>query len=250
MTTKVTAVILAAGRGTRMKSRSDCNKVALKIGSTPMIKLTVDHLMSLQINQIIAVVGFASESVKAVLGDKVAYAYQKTPLGTGDALKCALPMIDLDSDTILSMYGDDSAFYPSSLFNTLIQSHHSSKADITLLSLKVPDPTGLGRIIRDQGSQVISIVEEKNATEKQKQINEINTGLYCFNKAKLTKLIEQIQINPVSQEYYLTDVIQIAYRQHLVINSVLWPDSTVWHGINTPQQLQTAQSKLSRSYPH
>lgn len=245
MTSKVTAVILAAGRGTRMKSKSDCNKVALKIGSTPMIKLTVDHLNSIQISQIITVVGFAAESVKEVLGDKVEYAYQNNPLGTGDALKCALPMIDPDSDTILSMYGDDSAFYPSSLFKTMIQSHHSANAAITLLSLKVTDPTGLGRIIRDQNSQVTSIVEEKNATEKQKQINEINTGLCCFNKATLTKLIKQIHINPVSQEYYLTDVIQIAHQQRLVINSVVWPDSTVWHGINTPQQLQTAQLKLS-----
>jgi bifunctional UDP-N-acetylglucosamine pyrophosphorylase/glucosamine-1-phosphate N-acetyltransferase len=240
------AVVLAAGKGSRMNSTTQ-NKVVSTVGNKPMVSYTVEHLYEAGIKSIVAVVGFASDSVKQVLGNKVEYVTQSKRLGTGHALKCALPKISGSCTTILSMYGDDSAFYPPQLFQQFIDYHQQSQADVTVLTIDKQDPKGLGRIVRNSQNQISAIVEEKNATAAQKKIKEINTGLFCFNKQFLQYSLPKIEKNPISKEYYITDLIEIAIAHSYKVAALKWPDSSVWFGVNTPQQLSNADQLMNQA---
>ncbi len=240
------AIVLAAGKGTRMQAPPDQNKVAFTLNQKPMISYTIDTLKQCQIHDITVVVGYAKESVMAILGDSVTYATQDNPQGTGHAVQVALKFTSPQTKHFLVMYGDDSAFYPSSLIQQLITTHQDHHNQASLITVDKPDPTGLGRILRDSNGQVIGIVEEKNASEKEKQITEINTGLYCFEADFLKEAIGKIQRNPVSQEYYLTDVIAYACDHHQQVEAILWPDSDIWYGVNTPEQLKTAELRMKQ----
>lgn len=240
---QTTAIILAAGKGTRINATKDKNKVTYALGGKPMVSYSVSNLKKSGIQKIYVVVGYAKESVKDIFKDTVSYVEQDKRKGTGHAVKSALKHVSADFNTILVMYGDDSAFYPPKLFKQLVFSHHQKGALVSVLTVEVENPFGLGRIIR-QNDKVIGIVEEKNANPEQKEICEINTGLYCFNAAYLRSAINDIQKNPVSGEYYLTDIIEIAHNQDKSINALKWPDSRVWCGVNTPEQLKVAIRRM------
>ena len=235
----VSAIVLAAGKGTRINAK-DKNKVVLKIDDKPMVSYTVENLNKAGIDNIVVVVGYQSQSVKQVLGDSVTYAFQPERKGTGHAVNIGLSKVSKDTKHIISVYGDDSAFYPPSLISELLSLHQNSKAVVTLLTIKKTNPTGLGRIVRDEEGNIQAIVEEAVATKEQKNIKEINTGLYCFNKDFLDENINLIKKNPTSGEYYLTDLIEIAVDKKLSVKSLFYKDSSVWHGINTHDQLETA----------
>jgi bifunctional UDP-N-acetylglucosamine pyrophosphorylase/glucosamine-1-phosphate N-acetyltransferase len=238
-----TAVILAAGRGSRMKAKSK-NKVTFKLSGQPMILRTLNHLVEAGITSVVAVVGYQSDSVKSALGDRVLYAVQTEQLGTGDALKSALPVLKPDTDTVLTMYGDDSAFYPPTLFKDMVARKKSSVSDLLFLTIHKEDPTGLGRIVRDRSGQVIRIVEEKNATEEEKAIKEINTGFYCFDRDFLTSYIDQINKNELTGEYYLTDMVEIALKHGKKVEAFFVQDDSIWHGVNNRSDFAKAQAKL------
>lgn len=237
------AIILAAGRGTRMKAKTK-NKVAFKLNGQPIITHTVDHLRQAGLKNIIAVVGYRAQSVKTALSDNVRYALQSEQLGTGDAIKSALPLIDADVTTVLTVYGDDSAFYPPSLFTEMVAKKQASNCDLLFLTIHKDDPTGLGRIIRDETGKVVSIVEEKVATVEEKKIQEINTGFYCFDRDFLVNYIGEIQKNPISGEYYLTDMIEIALKHGKKVEAFFVKDDSVWHGINNRADFLRAQKKI------
>lgn len=239
------AVVLAAGKGTRINATADKNKVTYPIANKPIIAYTVDNLKSAGIDKIVVVIGFASDSVKQVLGDSVSYAIQKQRLGTGHALKTGLGAIRNDQvNTVISLYGDDSAFYPPEVFKNLIAEHRKQHAVISFVTIEKQNPIGLGRIIRDDDGQVEAIVEEKNASVQQKQIKEINTGLYCFDRSFLKEALNNIKKNPVSKEYYLTDTVEYAVKQHLPIQAIKWPQGDIWFGVNTTQELSAADEKM------
>lgn len=240
------AIVLAAGRGTRMKAKTK-NKVAFSLQGKPMITHTVDHLVEVGVAQIIAVVGFAAESVKRALGDSVDYATQNEPLGTGDALKAALPSLDPKIDTVLTVYGDDSAFYPVSLYHEMVAELKTKECDLLFLTIHKDDPTGLGRIVRNSLGEVERIVEEKNATDTEKKIQEINTGFYCFKRDFLEKYIGDIQKNPLTGEYYATDMVEIALRNNKKVCAYFRPDSSIWHGVNNRSDWARAQKKASHA---
>ena len=240
---EVVAVVLAAGKGSRMNAKSK-NKVAFKLNGQPMITHTVDHLYQAGIKDIIAVVGYQSDSVRLALGDNVTYALQTDQLGTGHAVKVALPYLGPAVKTILTVYGDDSAFYPPSLFIEMVMKKEVSNCDLLFLTIHKDNPTGLGRIVRDASGQVVSIVEEKVATEDQKKIQEINTGFYCFDKDFLVKYIDQIRKNPISGEFYLTDLIEIALKNHKKVEAFFVKDDSIWHGINNRSDFARAQLKI------
>lgn len=240
---KVTAVVLAAGRGSRMNAKSK-NKVAFKLDGQPMIGRTVAHLREAGIKHIIAVVGYQATSVHRALGGSVSYAVQTEQLGTGDALKTALPLIALGVTTVLAVYGDDSAFYPSSLFTEMVAKKEQSKSALLFLTIHKADPTGLGRIIRDKSGRILRIVEEKNTTAKEKEIKEINTGFYCFDREFLVKYIDQIQKNPVTGEYYLTDMVEIALKNGQKVEALFIQDDSIWHGVSNRSDLAKAQAKI------
>lgn len=244
--TNTASIVLAAGRGTRMKAKTK-NKVAFNLHGKPMVAHTVDHLIEAGVSQIIAVIGFAAESVRRALGDKVIYAVQKEPLGTGDALKSALPSLDPSIETVLTVYGDDSAFYPVSLYSEMVSELEAKKSDLLFLTIHKDDPTGLGRIVRNELGEVERIVEEKNATDDQKKIQEINTGFYCFRRDFLEKYIGEIQKNPLTGEYYATDMVEIALRNNKKVCAYFRPDSSIWHGVNNRSDYSRAQKKVSNA---
>jgi len=225
-----------------MKTPSDKNKVIYPVQGKPMILRTLTTLKKAKIKSLVVVVGHAAESVKSVLGNSITYAHQKEPNGTGHALKTALPHIPKKTAHVISMYGDDSAFYTPSLMQELIHSHTKNKAKISLLTIIKSDPKDLGRIIRDASGEIIGIVEEANATDRQRFITEVNTGLYCFNRKFLENNIKEIKPNSVNGEYYLTDLVDLAYKKDLKINSILKNGEKIWFGINTQDQLQKAQT--------
>lgn len=245
--TNVVAIILAAGEGTRIKARR-INKVAYKLAGRPMIQYVVETLLRVGVGQVIVVVKYFETSVREALrGKKVIFARQGDKKGTAAALEDGLKAISggegkegsegLDGvRQCLVMYGDDSAFYPEDLFRLLLNEHSKSGAEATLLSIKVDDPTGLGRIIRDRQGKPLGIIEEKVATDEQRKINEINTGCYCFNRDFIQRRVGEIEKNPVSQEYYLTDIVEVALRHGEKVHVCLYPDSSVWFGVNTRSQ--------------
>ncbi len=242
------AIILAAGRGTRMNAKTK-NKVAFKLNGQPMIAHTVDHLYQVGINNIIAVVGYQADSVRQALGNKVKYAHQTDQMGTGHAVKASLPYLDSTVQTLLTVYGDDSAFYPPSLFTEMVAKKESLGCDILFLTIHKDDPTGLGRIVRDAQGKILRIVEEKNATEDERKIREINTGFYCFDRDFLVQYIEQIQKNPVSGEYYLTDMVEIAIKNGKKVEALFIKDDSIWHGVNYRADLVKAKKKsISKDY--
>ncbi len=240
---QVCAVILAAGRGSRMNAKTK-NKVAFKLNGQAMIAHTVDHLRQAGIKTIITVVGYQANSVHQALSNSVVYAVQAEQLGTGDAIKSALPLITPGVITILAVYGDDSAFYPPSLFAQMVAKKESLRCDLLFLTIHKDDPTGLGRIVRDKFGKILRIVEEKVATEDEKKIKEINTGFYCFDKKFLVEYLNQIQKNPVSGEYYLTDMIEIALNNGKKVEALFVGDDSIWHGINNRSDFVQAQKKI------
>lgn len=237
------AIILAAGKGTRMNAKKK-NKVAFSMNGKPMISYTVDHLKQAGIGHVFAVVGFQSQSVRAALGDTVEYIEQSEQLGTGHAVKTALPYISRDVTTILSVYGDDSAFYPPTLFQEMVHKQRQTECDLLFLTVRKSDPTGLGRIVRNEKGRVTRIVEEKVATDDEKKITEINTGFYCFDRGFLTQFINEITMNPKSGEYYLTDMVEIALRHGRKVEAMLIEDASIWHGVNTRDDLAKAKRKI------
>lgn len=246
MTSNISAIVLAAGKGTRMKAPDSKNKVVLNLGDKPMIRYTINTLKKCLIDQIIVVVGHAKESVMAELKDEVVYAEQINPQGTGHAVKVALPKLSPQSENIVVMYGDDSAFYNPPLIDYLVTTHLKQANHLTLISINKPDPFGLGRIIRDPQGNLIGVVEEKSATPDQKQITEINTGLYCFQAEFLRQAIANLHPNPVTQEYYLTEVIEYACTHRYQAQAILWQNQEIWFGINTPEQLQAAEERMKQ----
>ncbi len=246
MDASVCAIVLAAGKGTRMKAPPNLNKVAFQLDDKPIILYTYEMLKKAGMENIIVVVGYASESVRDALGDNVIYAIQENPQGTGHAVKIALPYVPTQCQTIISMYGDDSAFYPPSLIQTLLTEHTKTHAAVTLVTIYKEDPTGLGRIVRNEDGEFTEIVEEKNASDAQKTIKEINTGLFCFDRIFLEQSIGEIKPNTVSGELYLTDIIQIAVTNHKMVNTITWKSDDIWYGVNTPEQLQEAETRMKQ----
>lgn len=238
------AIILAAGKGTRMKAKRK-NKVTFKLHGKPMVTHTVEHLREAGIGQIVVVVGFAADSVRKAIGETVDYALQLDPQGTGDALKLAMPKIGSHIDSVLMVYGDDSAFYPWSLYQEIVRELNSQQADLIFLTIHKDDPTGLGRILRNDRGEVQRIIEEKNATDEERKIQEINTGFYCFRRSFLEKYVGEIKKNPISGEYYATDLVEIALRYGKKVIAYYREDSSIWHGVNNRRDWAQAQRKMA-----
>lgn len=246
---QVAAIILAAGRGTRMESTKN-NKVVNALADKPMVAYTVSNLKQSGISNIIVVVGFASESVKKALKKSVIYALQRKRLGTGHAVQVGLSKVNKNVKQIISLYADDSAFYSPKLISSLLSTHRKNHAAVTVVTVAKKDPHGLGRILRDSKGQIKAIIEEKNATSKQKKITEINTGLYCFDSNFLFNSIRKVKKNPISGEYYLTDMVEIARKQGKKVSTLHWADNSVWFGVNTREQLIKADKLMQKKLSH
>lgn len=243
MTQNLGAIILAAGKGTRMKSKN-VNKVALHLADKPMILHSVDLLEKLNVSSIVVVVGFAKQSVIDLLDGKVLYAEQKKRLGTAHAVQTAMPKFPGNIKDILVLNGDDSAFYSKDLISKLIEKHFADNSSFTFLTIEKENPFGLGRVVRDKSGNVKAVVEEKDATESQRKINEVNPACYLFKVSFLKKHLPQVKKSPVTGEYYLTSLIDVGIKHDENIET-LKGGKLIWRGVNTQDELLEAEKLIS-----
>ena len=235
MQEEVIAVVLAGGKGTRMKSNK--SKLVHKIYGKEIVLRAVENAKKAGINNIITVVGHQKEQVMEVLGDSVIYAYQEEMLGTGNAVKQAKDYLKGKTGKVVVLNGDVPILRPETIKN-LIEKSIANKEYATLLTAIYDNPFGYGRIIRDEGGNVEGIVEEKDASEMQRKIKEINAGIYCFDIQELLNSLELIDNNNASGEYYITDVIKIMNDKGLKTGAVIVEDNTEILGVNDRVQLE------------
>ncbi|MFZ5626758.1 MAG: bifunctional UDP-N-acetylglucosamine diphosphorylase/glucosamine-1-phosphate N-acetyltransferase GlmU [Bacillota bacterium] len=223
------AVILAAGKGTRMKSRLP--KVLHPVGGQPMVNHVMAACRTAGAQPVVLVIGHGAEQVQATLGPEQVYVEQKEQLGTGHAVMQAETVLrDFEGD-ILVVCGDTPLLRGETLA-ALAQYHRQQEAVATVLTMTLANPTGYGRIIRDEQGQVAAIVEEKDATPEQKDIREVNSGTYCFQAQALFAALQQITPNNAQGEYYLTDVLAIFRQQGQKVAAWQLSDDTEVMGIN------------------
>lgn len=239
------AIILAAGKGTRIKAKK-INKTMMPLAGRPMVAYAVERLKRLDLGQIILVVGFAKKSIMKYFNKSVIYAEQKKRLGTGHAAKAALAKLKKSIGYVLIFYGDDSAFYPKNIFIRLIKACQDKKLALSFLTLEKKNPFGLGRIVRNKQGEVVEIVEEKNTDLDQKKIKEVNLGCYCFERKFLEENIRKIKKNTISGEYYLTDIVKLAVESNQRFSAIQIKNEDYWHGVNTPYELDMAQEKMAK----
>ncbi|HYM65580.1 MAG TPA: sugar phosphate nucleotidyltransferase [Candidatus Sulfotelmatobacter sp.] len=236
------AIILAAGKGSRMKAKK-VNKVAMHLANKPMILHTVELLKSLNVNNIIVTVGFAKRSVMDLLDGEVIFADQKKRLGTAHAVSIALEKINKEVKDVIVLNGDDSAFYSKKIISDLIQKHRNDKSKFTFLTIEKDNPFGLGRVVRDTKGEVTAVVEEKDATKAQRKIKEVNPGCYIFSVDFLKKYISKVEKSDITNEYYLTSLIGIGIKNQEKIETVR-AGRLIWRGVNTKEELSEAEKLL------
>lgn len=236
------AVILAAGKGSRMKSKK-VNKVAMHLANKPMILHTVELLEELDIKKIVVVVGFAKESVMSILEGRVLFADQKKRLGTAHAVSQAIKKLDADTENILVLNGDDSAFYSKEIIERLVLKHFKSNSSFTFLTIEKENPFGLGRVVRNSKGEVVAIVEEKDASQKQREIKEVNPACYIFKVSFLKKYLQKVHKSPVTGEYYLTSLIDVGIKNKEKIGT-LKAGQLTWRGVNTKDELSEAEELI------
>lgn len=234
---KIYTVIVAAGKGSRMNSMH--SKLIQKIYGKEMITRVVETAEKIGSDEIITVVGYKKEEVMEVLKDKkVSYAIQSEQLGTGHAVMQAMPFIEnKEEGKVIVLYGDVPIVRPETI-SGLIEKNIKAKEAATILTAIYENPTGYGRIIRDEGGSVESIKEEKEANERQRLIKEINGGIYCFDLSKLKEALKEIKPDNEQDEYYLTDVIKILNQKAYRTGAYIVKDNTEILGVNNRIQLE------------
>ncbi|GAB7387218.1 bifunctional UDP-N-acetylglucosamine diphosphorylase/glucosamine-1-phosphate N-acetyltransferase GlmU [Bacillaceae bacterium] len=237
------AVVLAAGQGTRMKSKRV--KVVHPVCGKPMLQYIIDRLLELRVEETIVVVGHGAEQVRAALQGNVSYALQEKQLGTGHAvLQCEGRLRGKQGTTIV--LNGDVPLLTTQTLAALFAAHEASQAAATVLTTRVEEPFGYGRIVRGDAGEVLRIVEEKDATAEEKRIREINTGTFCFDNEKLFAALKRIDNRNAQGEYYLTDVIEILRRQGERVDAYVTPDETETVGINDRVALAKAEAILRK----
>ncbi len=227
-------IILAAGKGTRMKSPYP--KVLHLLAGEPMVIHVLETARCLSPERVLVVVGYKAERVKeALVGYPVEFVYQKEQLGTGDAVRRCKSFLRDFSGEVLVLCGDVPLLRPETL-KELLEEHRRREAAVTVLTAEVEDPFGYGRIVRDSKGLVRRIVEEKDATPQERSIREINSGTYVFEARFLFSSLDKIRPENVQKEYYLTDVVEIAVNEGLRVAAFRVPDATEVLGVNSQEE--------------
>jgi len=234
-------IILAAGEGKRMKS--SLPKVLHRVGSKPMVNHVVDAARLLGPKNIIVVISRKQPDVKKALAKDVRVVYQAKPQGTADAVKAALKEIPPSVKNVMVLYGDTPLVTEATL-RALYDFHEAKNVSCTVLSTWLNNPSGYGRILRNETGQLIGIVEEKDATQAQKAIAEINTGMYCFNKEDLLEGLTHVKPSSQSGEFYLTDVLSWLFNKNKKIEACVADEPCEVLGVNSPRELAAATQVL------
>ncbi|EAZ84073.1 UDP-N-acetylglucosamine pyrophosphorylase (N-acetylglucosamine-1-phosphate uridyltransferase) [Bacillus sp. B14905] len=235
------AVILAAGQGTRMKSK--LYKVLHPVCGKPMVQHVVDHIQTLDVNRIVTVVGHGAEKVQHQLGDKSEYVLQAEQLGTAHAVQQAEGILGNEEGTTLVVCGDTPLIRPETM-QALFEHHQAKNAKATILTAIAENPTGYGRILRSENGQVEQIVEQKDASAAQQLVKEINTGTYCFDNKLLFETLKLVKNDNAQGEYYLPDVIEILQKQGDIVEAYVTDDFEETLGVNDRVALSQAETLM------
>lgn len=238
----ISAIILAAGSGTRMKSSKA--KVVHKVCGKPMINWVYSQAEKICTDKIITVVGNRREQVISTLGEDKEYAVQQQQLGTGHAAAVALEKIP-DGGVVIVLCGDAPLITGETL-KAAADFHIKSRCAATVITADIDDPTGYGRILRSESGSVLGIVEEKDASPAQRKIKEINSGSYCFDTALLRAVISNLSNENAAGEYYLTDTLAILLENGYEVGAFKIPDINELMGINNMVQLSQAERVMRK----
>lgn len=245
---KCSAIILAAGLGTRMKS--DKAKVLHEIMGKPMVLYVVEAAKRTVGGSIILVVGHQAEQVRDAVSktENVLYAFQEKQMGTGHAALCAMPFIPYETEHVIILCGDV-PLLKNDTVQRLVEDHVEAGRDLTILTVEAQNPKGYGRILFDADRNLLKIVEEADATEEQKKIKTINTGIYCVKKKFLGEALKKIKTDNAQGELYLTDIIEIGYMDKKVLGVVLCSDIEETIGVNSREDLLKVEDVMKSRYP-
>lgn len=237
------AVILAAGKGTRLQCL-DKPKVMLPIGGRPIVDYTVETLerVGLSDEQICLVVGFLKEIVTDHFGDRVSYAFQEEQWGTAHAAFVGIQQLPEHIEHVLVAGGDDSAFYSPETLADFIDRHQKSDTVLSLLTVEVENPNQLGRIVRHPDGK-IEIIEKEYLTEEQKRIKEISTGTFCFNRQWFEQMFPNMPPLRKLGEFGLPTALALAREKGLPYQVVKLGKPEEWFGVNTPEELAEADKR-------
>ncbi len=234
-------IILAAGKGTRMKI--EMPQVAYPLIRKPMIAYVVENLRNSMVDNIIAVVGYKREQIFDILGDSIEYAIQEEQLGTGHAVKKALPLIkDLEGNTVILQ--GNMPLLDENIINSALKDHVERRHDLTVVTTVPDDPSGFGRIIRNEHGYLEEIIEEDEANYLQKEIREINTGVYVIKNSVLFKAVDEIRKKEDRDEYYLTDIVRILKKNNNLIGTYSIKESIKAISINDLYTLSIVEAEL------
>jgi bifunctional UDP-N-acetylglucosamine pyrophosphorylase / glucosamine-1-phosphate N-acetyltransferase len=232
------ALVLAAGQGTRMQS--DLAKVLHPMAGRPLLAWVLDSVRELGVDRVLTVVGHQRERViEAFAGAGVEWVVQAEQCGTGHAVRMAGPALAGFAGTLLVVCGDTPLLRAGTL-HALLEGHAARDAAVTVLSMRVPEPRGYGRILRDGRGGLSAIVEERDATPEQRRIDEVNSGVYAFNYPALAGALSTLTVRNAQGEYYLTDTVARLGRDGLETAVVCADDYRELLGINTVEQLAEA----------
>lgn len=233
------AVVLAAGKGTRMKSKIP--KVMHELAGKPMLQHVLDCIERIQIGRSLVILGHAREQIVEWLGDRAEVVLQMEQLGTGHAMMQAIPHLD-GVENIIVLSGDQPLIRSETL-EKLVRLHTEEGGAASILTARFDNPSGLGRIVKN-GDRFVKIVEEKDATPEERRIQEINTGTYCFKVSKLKEALQKITPQNAQGEYYLTDVFNIFLSQGEIVTTYCTDDVHEALGINSRAQLAQAEKVI------
>lgn len=233
------AIILAAGQGTRMKSK--LYKVLHPILGRPMIQYVIEALKPAKLEELVTVIGHGAETVKSKIGNESQFVLQEEQLGTAHAVMQAEEILKNKSGTTIVVCGD-TPLITSKTFEKLFEYHERSGAKATILTTNITDPTGYGRVIRGETGDVERIVEHKDASDEEKTVKEINTGTYCFDNEALFSALKKVNNDNAQQEYYLPDVIEILKSQNEKVTAFITEDEKETIGINDRVALSHAEN--------
>ena len=235
----VAAIILAAGKGTRMKSSRA--KVLHDIAGVPMIRYVVETALTV-VDDVVVVIGHEAKAVQKALEayPRLRFAFQEEQLGTGHAVVCAIPLLLSDVQDVVVLCGDTPLMRPNTV-RGLIDRHRAQQSDLTLIATTLTEPFGYGRIVSDARGNAIRIIEESDASESEKRIRLVNTGTYCINAAFLKKALSGLKNDNAQGEFYLTDVVEQAHRDGKPAVLLEINDTIQVIGVNSREELAKAE---------
>jgi len=242
----IIAVILAAGKGTRMGD-ADRPKVMFEANDKPIIEYLVQSIQTAGVSDIVLVVGYLQEQVKNYFKDRVQYVEQLEQKGTGHAVMMAKDILKRKSKAVLVSYGD-MPLYKIETIKKLIKKYSIEKPVIAMVTVDLADPDfwAYGRVLRNKNGEIVATVEQKDATEEQRKIKECNPSFYLFNSDWLWENLDRIGTDNAQKEYYLPDLISIAASQGKKIVSIKAESEDEVLGVNTPEQLEKVAKILKK----